>query len=190
MRIYTRSGDKGETSLIYGKRVAKDHLRVEAYGTCDEVNAIIGQAISLIEQEEFSEKQRLIRQLSTVQTLLFHVGAELATPEEKEVTWKLEQQHITQLEQQIDKWQEYLPELDNFILPGGHLAASTLHHARTVTRRAERLTVGLKDELKDSLAIPYLNRLSDYLFVTARLINQQLGVDEIVLLTESSSQNT
>ncbi|WP_163580930.1 cob(I)yrinic acid a,c-diamide adenosyltransferase [Gracilibacillus saliphilus] len=178
MRIYTRSGDQGETSLIYGKRVPKNDTRVEAYGTCDEINAVIGQAISLIEQEDFQAKVTLIDELHYLQTILFHVGSELATPEGKEVTWKLEQRHIDALEQQIDKWQGDLPELRNFILPSGHPAASSLHHARTVARRAERMAVGLLDQLQDSLALKYLNRLSDYLFVAARTVNHQLNVEE------------
>ncbi|WP_066185792.1 MULTISPECIES: cob(I)yrinic acid a,c-diamide adenosyltransferase [Gracilibacillus] len=181
MRIYTRSGDKGETSLIYGKRVPKNHLRVEAYGTCDEVNAVIGQAVSSLDQENFSNKQHLINELLQIQTILFHVGSELATPTDKEVTWQLTQNHLEQLERQIDHWQSYLPELRQFILPGGHMAASILQYGRTVTRRAERLAVGLKEELADSLAITYLNRLSDYLFVVARLVNHQLQVAEIPL---------
>ncbi|MGN8646904.1 cob(I)yrinic acid a,c-diamide adenosyltransferase [Gracilibacillus sp. HCP3S3_G5_1] len=178
MRIYTRSGDKGETSLIYGKRVPKNDARVEAYGTCDEVNAVIGQAISFLEQEAFREKAVLIEELYHIQTVLFHVGSELATPEGKEVAWKLEQRHVDSLEQQIDKWQKDLPEIRNFILPSGHLAASALHHARTVARRAERMAVGLQDQLQDSLTIKYLNRLSDYLFVAARTVNHQLNVEE------------
>ncbi|MGP4042575.1 cob(I)yrinic acid a,c-diamide adenosyltransferase [Gracilibacillus sp. D59] len=178
MRIYTRSGDKGETSLIYGKRVPKNHVRVEAYGTCDEVNALLGQAISYIEQEDFQAKTVLIEELHYIQTILFHVGSEFATPEDKEVTWKLEQRHVEHLEQQIDKWQESLPELRNFILPSGHIAASALHHARTVARRAERIAVSLQDQLQDSLTIQYLNRLSDYLFVVARTVNHQLNVEE------------
>ncbi len=178
MRIYTRSGDKGETSLIYGKRVPKNHARVEAYGTCDEVNAVIGQAISYIEQEDFQVKPVLIEELHYIQMILFHVGSEFATPEDKEVTWQLQQRHIDHLEQQIDKWQEGLPELRNFILPSGHVAASALHHARTVARKAERIAVGLQEQLQDSLAIKYLNRLSDYLFVVARTVNHQLHVEE------------
>ncbi|UOQ50481.1 cob(I)yrinic acid a,c-diamide adenosyltransferase [Gracilibacillus caseinilyticus] len=178
MRIYTRSGDKGQTSLIYGKRVPKNHLRVEAYGTCDEVNAVIGQAISMIEAINFLNKDQMLDELDHVQTILFHVGSELATPEDKEVAWQLQERHITQLEEQIDDWQEALPELRNFILPSGHQAASSLHHARTVARRAERLAIGLQKELTDSLAITYLNRLSDYLFVVARSVNYFMGDEE------------
>lgn len=178
MRIYTRSGDKGKTSLIYGKRVPKNHMRVEAYGTCDEVNSAIGMAISYLEQENNQGATPLIEELHHIQTILFHVGSELATPQDKEVTWKLEQRHIDTLEQQIDKWQKELPELRNFILPSGHIAASTLHHARTVARRAERIAVSIQDEIGETLAITYLNRLSDYLFVTARYANQLFNGEE------------
>ncbi|GAE95144.1 cob(I)alamin adenosyltransferase PduO [Gracilibacillus boraciitolerans JCM 21714] len=178
MRIYTRSGDSGETSLIYGERVPKNHARVEAYGTCDEVNAVIGQAISYIEKEDFQVKAILIEELHHIQTILFHVGSEFATPNDKEVMWKLEQRHIDQLEKQIDKWQEILPELRQFILPSGHVAASTLHHARTVARRAERIAVSIQEQLGATLAVKYLNRLSDYLFVVARTVNHQLKVEE------------
>lgn len=178
MRIYTRSGDKGQTSLIYGKRVSKHHPRVEAYGTCDEVNAVIGIAISYLSHEKKPELIPLIEELHYVQTTLFHVGSEFATPVDKEVTWKLEQRHIDHLEKQIDNWQEQLPPLRNFILPSGHIAASTLHHARTVARRAERMAVHIQEEIGETLAIRYLNRLSDFLFVMARYVNQLLDGEE------------
>lgn len=178
MRIYTRSGDKGQTSLVYGQRVPKNHLRVEAYGTCDEVNSSIGLAASYIEETDWNEKAAFLDQLQRVQTILFHVGAELSTPKDKEVYWKLQQKHIDEMEKQIDQWDQSLEPLKNFILPSGHRAASALHHARTVARRAERLTVGLEDEVDNKLVFSYLNRLSDYLFVAARCINQQLGGEE------------
>ncbi len=180
MRIYTRSGDKGETSLIYGKRVAKNDLRVEAYGTCDEVNAIIGTAISQLDHDKTEEIKEVKAMLSRIQTILFHVGAELATPIDKEVTWKLNTSHIDELEAKIDQWQETLPALKNFILPSGHLASTSLHHARTVARRAERVVVGLEAG-HSPLAMKYLNRLSDFLFVAARYVNQQLGGEEKLL---------
>ncbi|GGP16999.1 cob(I)yrinic acid a,c-diamide adenosyltransferase [Oceanobacillus neutriphilus] len=178
MRIYTRSGDKGQTSLVYGQRVPKNHLRVEAYGTCDEVNSSIGLAASYIEETNWDGKLAFLDQLQRVQTILFHVGAELSTPKDKEVYWKLEQKHIDEMEKQIDEWDKSLEPLKNFILPSGHRAASALHHARTVARRAERLTVGLEDEVENKLVLGYLNRLSDYLFVAARYVNQQLEGEE------------
>ncbi|WP_186576701.1 cob(I)yrinic acid a,c-diamide adenosyltransferase [Aquibacillus kalidii] len=182
MRIYTRSGDKGTTSLIYGQRVPKNHLRVEAYGTCDEANSMIGLALSFVEKEvDWDEKQTFIEMMHRVQTVLFHVGSELATPEDKEVVWKLKQVHIDELEEQIDNWQTHLPELRNFILPSGSSASAALHSARTIVRRAERMIVGLKEELPDTLVFSYLNRLSDFLFVAARFINLKSNGEERTL---------
>lgn len=181
MRIYTRSGDKGKTSLIYGQRVAKNDLRVEAYGTCDEANSMIGLALSFLEKEEWGEKEAFLKTMHRVQTILFHVGAELATPSDKEVTWKLKKEYIQELEDQIDEWDKNLTPLKNFILPSGHSTSSALHTARTVARRAERTAVGLKGELVNPLVFSYLNRLSDFLFVAARYVNDSLGGEEIPL---------
>jgi len=181
MRIYTRSGDKGVTSLVYGKRVPKNHLRVEAYGTCDEANSIIGHALSFLEKENWDGKEHFLEQMYRVQTILFHVGSELSTPKDKEVNWKLKQEHIIEMEEQIDKWDQHLPPLTNFILPSGHRTASALHMARTVVRRAERNVVALGDELGNSLVLSYLNRLSDFLFVAARYVNQELVEEELPL---------
>lgn len=181
MRIYTRSGDKGTTSLIYGQRVPKNDLRVEAYGTCDEANSMIGLALSFLEEEDWTEKEAFLKTMHRVQTILFHVGAELATPRDKEVSWKLKKAYIEELETQIDKWDEELPALKNFILPSGHSASSALHTARTVARRAERTAVGLEGELNNPLVVSYLNRLSDFLFVAARYVNHSLGGEEIPL---------
>ncbi|WP_106494560.1 cob(I)yrinic acid a,c-diamide adenosyltransferase [Lentibacillus sp. Marseille-P4043] len=181
MRIYTRSGDKGTTSLIYGKRVPKNDLRVEAYGTCDEANSMIGLALSFLENEKWEEKDAFLNVMHRVQTILFHVGAELATPNDKEVKWKLKQEYIQELEDQIDAWDKNLEMLHNFILPSGHRASSALHTARTITRRAERTAVGLEDELPNPLVVSYLNRLSDFLFVAARYVNQSLVGEEIPL---------
>lgn len=179
VRIYTRTGDRGETSLIYGKRVAKNDMRVEAYGTCDELNAIIGMAISHLEQVEQKEDiDKIIVEFYQIQTILFHVGAELATPSGKEVTWQLKESHVKQVEEQIDNWQATLPSLTNFILPSGHIAATTVHHARTVARRAERIIVGMKEDLDNVHVFQYMNRLSDYLFVAARTINHRLRIEE------------
>lgn len=184
MRIYTRSGDKGTTSLVYGSRVAKNDLRVEAYGTCDEGNSMIGLALSFLDNEKWAEKEEFLTQMYRVQTILFHVGSELATPADREVAWKLKEEHVQELEDQIDKWDEKLTPLNNFILPSGHSASSGLHSARTVIRRAERITVGLDEELVNPLVISYLNRLSDYLFVAARYVNQGLKGKEIPLQTD------
>ncbi|MUK88315.1 cob(I)yrinic acid a,c-diamide adenosyltransferase [Ornithinibacillus sp. L9] len=181
MRIYTRSGDKGKTSLIYGTRVPKNDLRVEAYGTCDEANSMIGLALSFLEHEEWSGKEAFLEIMHRVQTILFHVGAELATPNDKEVTWKLKKEHIEELEKQIDEWDINLEPLKNFILPSGNSTSSALHTARTIVRRAERTAVGLGDEVKNPLVVQYLNRLSDFLFVAARYTNKELQGKEISL---------
>ncbi|WP_249872742.1 cob(I)yrinic acid a,c-diamide adenosyltransferase [Oceanobacillus saliphilus] len=181
MRIYTRSGDKGLTSLVYGKRVPKNHLRVEAYGTCDEANSAIGLALSFLDAQDWDGKKTFLDQMHRVQTILFHVGSELSTPKDKEVSWKLEQKHIDEMEKQIDEWDQELEPLKNFILPSGHSASSALHIARTVVRRAERMAVGLEDELENSLVLSYLNRLSDFLFVAARYVNKKLGGEELTL---------
>ncbi len=138
MRIYTRSGDKGTTSLVYGRRIPKNDPRVEAYGTIDEANSLIGLALSFLDDVDWEGKQEFLNIMHRVQTVLFHVGAEISTPLDREVAWKLEQRHIDELEKQIDEWNEQLPELKQFILPSGHKVSSALHLARTVVRRAER----------------------------------------------------
>ncbi|MGJ9460196.1 cob(I)yrinic acid a,c-diamide adenosyltransferase [Oceanobacillus sp. CF4.6] len=181
MRIYTRSGDKGQTSLVYGKRVPKNHLRVEAYGTCDEANSVIGLALGFLDKEDWDGKDDFLEQMHRVQTILFHVGSELSTPKDKEVTWKLKEAHIKEMEKQIDEWDQHLEPLKNFILPSGHSTSGALHHARTVVRRAERMAVGLGDELENDLVLSYLNRLSDFLFVAARYVNKKVGVEELTL---------
>lgn len=181
MRIYTRSGDKGTTSLVYGKRVDKTDLRVEAYGTCDEANSCIGQALSFLDDTEWAEKEEFLQKMYRVQTVLFHVGAEMSTPKDREVAWKLTEEHIKELETQIDIWSKELPPIRQFILPSGHRASSTLHVARTVVRRAERMAVSVQDELRHTLPISYLNRLSDFLFVAARYVNLKLNGKEIPL---------
>ena len=174
MKIYTKTGDKGTTSLIYGQRVAKNDLRVEAYGTCDETNSMIGLALSYLKGENFQGKEIIEKVYHKIQTNLFHVGAELATPKGKKVKWSLAPSDVEEMEKQIDIWNESLPELTNFILPGGHSAGAAFHVARTTARRAERCAVCLGDEV-NPLVLAYLNRLSDLLFVTARYVNHQLS---------------
>lgn len=183
MRIYTRSGDKGTTSLVYGSRVAKDDIRVEAYGTVDELNSSIGTATSLLQAEIWDGKEAFSHILHTMQTILFHVGAELATPTDREVAWKLKQSHIDELEQSIDTWDKDLPQLQNFILPSGHPVSASLHVSRTIARRAERRVVTMDNEVGEvnPLVVSYLNRLSDALFVAARFVNHGLGGNEIPL---------
>lgn len=181
MRIYTRSGDKGTTSLVYGKRVPKNDIQVEAYGTCDEANSMIGFALSMLDDTDWDEKDEFLQKMYRIQTILFHVGAELSTPSDREVAWKLKEDHVKELEQYIDKWSEELPPLKQFILPSGHRASSALHVARTIVRRAERMAVSMQDDLQNSLVISYLNRLSDFLFVAARYVNLKLKGKEIPL---------
>lgn len=181
MRIYTRSGDKGTTALVYGSRVPKNDLRVKAYGTCDEANSMIGLALSHLNDVQWDKKDQFLQKMYRVQTVLFHVGAELSTPKDREVAWKLRADHIEELEEQIDAWSKDLPPLKQFILPSGHCASSALHLARTVVRRAERDAVTVQDELRSELPVSYLNRLSDYLFVAARYVNHALEGTEIPL---------
>lgn len=180
MKIYTKTGDKGTTSLIYGSRVAKNDIRVEAYGTCDEANSAIGLALSHLARENFQGKEELDAVYHKIQTALFHVGAELATPKGKEVKWIVQSSDIEQLEQQIDTWEAELAPLTNFILPGGHPAGAAFHVARTVVRRAERLAVAMGEDANPDV-LAYLNRLSDLLFVTARFVNDRLGFKEQTL---------
>lgn len=183
MKIYTKTGDKGTTSLIYGTRVSKNDARVEAYGTCDEANSMIGLALSYLHGEYFTGKEELQSIFHKIQTVLFHVGAELATPSGKEVKWTLDQKDIDDLERTIDAWDAALPPLTNFILPGGHQAGAALHVARTVARRAERLAVEIGNDV-NPLVLSYLNRLSDFLFVAARYVNMHLGSKEQTLHQE------
>lgn len=174
MKIYTKSGDKGETSLVYGTRVPKYSGRVEAYGTCDEANSMIGLALAHMPQgDEWSELRRVFH---IVQTKLFHIGAELATPADKQVGWPIQEQDVTDLEAEIDLLDGQLPPLANFVLPGGHPVAAALHVARTVVRRAERKTVQIAaNEVVNDVVVKYLNRLSDFLFVAARFVNSKTG---------------
>ncbi|MDN3428868.1 cob(I)yrinic acid a,c-diamide adenosyltransferase [Microbacterium sp. APC 3898] len=177
MKIYTKTGDKGTTSLVYGTRVAKNDAVVEAYGTCDEANSLIGLAVGHMNTEFFDEKEALFEVFHEIQTTLFHVGAELATPKGKEVKWKLAEEDVFKLEQWIDLYDAEVPPLSNFILPGGHPAGAALHVARTVVRRAERSTLSIGEDVSPNV-LAYLNRLSDFLFVAARLVNQRLGRKE------------
>lgn len=176
VKIYTRTGDKGKTSVI-GGRVDKDDIRVESYGTVDEVNSYIGKAVTELNPDLFSD---VIADLEKIQHELFDCGGDLATISEK-APEKLSEDAITYLEERIDIFIEEAPELEKFILPGGSVPAATLHIARTVTRRAERLVVSLtKTGVPVSpLSLQYLNRLSDYLFALACVVNFRLGVKDV-----------
>ncbi|RKD21012.1 ATP:cob(I)alamin adenosyltransferase [Ammoniphilus oxalaticus] len=185
MKIYTKSGDKGETSLVYGQRVPKDNERVEAYGACDEANSFIGVAMAEIPTEgRWGHFQKAFH---VIQTKLFHVGAELSTPSGKKVTWPITAEDVLFLEQKIDQWELSLEPLSKFILPGGSKAGAMLHVARTVVRRAERraISIGRMEEV-NPIVIQYLNRLSDLLFIAARYVNCQLGKPEPTLHEASS----
>lgn len=176
MRIYTRTGDSGQTGLIGGKRVQKDHLRVEAYGSVDELNAHLGIIQALLQpSKNFSNIQEIV---VTIQKDLFDMGAELANPKPK--TQRIEANHIANLEKLIDTHESKLSSLKHFILPGGSYLGASLHAARTVCRRAERRTMTLSRKGKvNPEIIRYLNRLSDLLFVLARYVNQQSRQPEI-----------
>jgi cob(I)alamin adenosyltransferase len=176
VKIYTKTGDRGETSLFAGGRVRKDSPRVEAYGTVDELNACLGMICAQLPDGEVLECLRRI------QIELFDLGADLATPvaavTRKDIPRAREEQTL-RLEEWIDRYEEELPPLTRFILPSGSLAGATLHFARTVCRRAERQVVTLEQtEQVNPELIRYLNRLSDLLFVLARLVNQQSQIPE------------
>lgn len=177
MKIYTKTGDKGQTSLIGGTRVAKSDLRIEAYGTVDELNSYIG----LIRDQAVNVARRDL--LKEIQDRLFTVGASLATDPEKagkKPIPDLLESDIALLEQEMDKMDAELPELRHFVLPGGHQAVSFCHLARTVCRRAERVVIRLEaEEFVDELVVKYLNRLSDYLFVLSRKMAQDLQAEEV-----------
>lgn len=180
MKIYTKTGDKGETSLIYGHRIPKDSIRVETYGTIDEANSMIGLGASYLRDVPF-RKDDLQQQLLIVQRELFDLGRDLATPVEKvqEKGYYVNKEQVERLESFIDSFDSEVPPLTRFILPGGHVAAAALQTARTITRRAERIAVTLaKTEEVNPEVQRYLNRLSDYLFIVARAINYRAGVHE------------
>ncbi|PZF72162.1 cob(I)yrinic acid a,c-diamide adenosyltransferase [Taibaiella soli] len=177
-KIYTKTGDKGATSLIGGVRVPKNHIRIESYGTVDELNSYLGMVNDMCGNAEIGEWLR------EIQDRLFTLGAVLATNPEKEVKMKLPDLHdsdVEWLEKHIDKMNEVLPEMRSFIIPGGNLAASTCHVARCVCRRAERLCVGMvnEEEVVPELILKYLNRLSDFLFVLARYIGHIHNAPEL-----------
>lgn len=164
MKIYTRKGDKGETSLLGGKRVPKTHIRIEAYGTVDELNSFIG----LIRDSATFKKPD--QDLVSIQNILFTIGSELASSGDSKMQLpQLKEEDITFLEKEMDRMNEELPDLKNFILPGGDMTASYCHVGRCVCRRAERNVIALaqKEDIDEKI-IRYLNRLSDYLFVLAR----------------------
>jgi len=176
VKIYTKAGDKGDTRLFDGTQVRKNDSRVEAYGEVDELNSFIGAAASFLADQE------LKTMLAGIQRDLFSVGAQLADPNQhgKKPKSRLDPARITALEESIDRFETELPPLRQFILAGGAPAGAMLHVARTVCRRAERRVTALAENVEiDSRNIEYLNRLSDFLFVLARLVNHRQGQQEI-----------
>lgn len=180
MKIYTKTGDKGKTSLIGGTRVSKHHIRIDAYGTVDELNSHIG----LLRDQKIDEHSKTI--LAEIQDRLFTIGASLASDPEKSIPSNREkipdliQKDVTLLEKEMDSMNEALPELRSFILPGGHTIVSFCHIARCVCRRAERKATHLAEEdFVAELVVIYLNRLSDYLFVLSRKFAKDLQAQEI-----------
>ena len=176
MKIYTKTGDGGETGLFGGPRVKKSDARVDAYGEVDELNAAVGAVRALVEDPEID------RELARIQEELFCVGAELATPhgtKARSAIPAVEASWAARLEQAIDAWDAELPALTRFVLPGGTRTAAALHLARTVCRRAERRAVALADGAEvDPAVLVYLNRLSDFLFVAARIANHRARREE------------
>ena len=178
LKIYTKTGDLGKTSLIGGTKVPKSHLRIETYGTVDELNSYIGLVSDLVEDTP----SKII--LKEIQDRLFTVGSSLACDPDKEPLMKipdLKEEDVVLLENEIDQMNELLPPMKFFILPGGHITISTTHVARCICRRAERLCVNMQehDLFVDPLVIKYVNRLSDYLFVLARYAAHLLQVEEV-----------
>lgn len=175
MKIYTKTGDKGDTSLFGGQRVPKDAMRIEAYGTIDELNSILGRVLAENPDERISEI------ITGIQKELFALGADLATPlaAESKLVRRFEPKDAHKLEKWIDDLESRLKPLKSFILPGGSVVAAQIHVARTVCRRAERIVVRLSrnEDIGNGITV-YLNRLSDLLFVLARYANQTAGIPE------------
>ena len=188
MKIYTKTGDKGTTALYGGTRVPKHHIRIECYGTVDELNSHLG----LIRDQDIDEHSKSV--LTTIQDKLFTVGAILATDPEKAILKsgkerlnipKILNEDIELLEREMDDMNHHLPPMTHFVLPGGHQTVSFCHIARCVCRRAERLATSLNDlEPFQANTLTYLNRLSDYLFVLAQKLSKNLGADEIKWIPE------
>lgn len=177
MKIYTRTGDKGQTAVI-GGRVSKDDSRVEAYGTVDELNSFVGQAASLMAEAIFADFRE---DLLLIQHELFDCGSDLAFLEKKDRVYKVTSGMVTRLEAWIDRYDEEAPKVKRFILPGGSVASSSLHVCRTVCRRAERCVVTLAADTQEinEEVLRYLNRLSDLFFAMARAANARAGLQDV-----------
>ena len=173
MKIYTKTGDRGDTRLVGCQSVKKHDVRVVAYGTLDEVNSHIGLALA-----HGIKNSKIKADLVTIQHLLFDAGADLATPEGVR-EWRMRDAHTTWLEAKIDAYTEQTSALTSFILQGGTIEASTLHVARTVARRAERkIVIAMEEAAVNPHVLPFINRLSDYLFTIARFLNEEAGSSE------------
>ena len=175
MKIYTKTGDDGNTGLQGDFRIAKSHPRILAYGTVDEANAMIGVVLSNVLDDDVREI------LNTIQNELFLLGSDLSNQNLNDLKNRISLDMVEKLEKIIDKFELELPPITNFILPGGNVAAAQIHQVRTIIRRAETLVVQLsdKDEI-NSNCIKYLNRLSDLMFVMGRLINKRNGIEDII----------
>jgi cob(I)alamin adenosyltransferase len=184
MKIYTKTGDRGKTGLFGGDRIKKNHLRIETYGTIDELNSVLGIAISN------SKNKKLKTMLIYLQNELFQLGSDLATllgSKFEDKISRIGQKHIEIIENWIDELNKELPEFNRFILPGGGFVAAHLHLARTVCRRAERTCVSLLEEVEINEHIqPYLNRLSDFLFIAARYANFSEDISDIFVKREEN----
>ena len=190
MKVYTKTGDQGTTALFGGTRVPKHHIRIESYGTVDELNSFIG----LIRDQDIDARSKEI--LIHIQNKLFTVGAVLATDPEKAILkngkerlniQKISDDEISLLENEMDIMNDTLPPMTHFVLPGGHSTVSYCHIARCVCRRAERLATNLNEfSPVESNVLKYLNRLSDYLFVLARKLSHDLGADEVKWIPEKN----
>ena len=179
MKIYTKQGDRGQTSLVGGQKVPKHHARLQAYGDLDELNSTLGVARAQLTD---SMRGKMDETLFKIQNQLFHLGSHLACDSDKirEKLPALHSDEISFLESEIDKHDLQLSALTQFILPGGHIAASQMHVARTVCRRAERMSTKIEDPIIQKFILPYLNRLSDLLYVLARRCNQIAGHKDII----------
>lgn len=175
MKIYTKTGDTGMTGLYGGARISKAHIRLDAYGTVDELNSFLG---GIVDYPELQVMELIVRE---IQSELFNIGAHLATESDSNLPLpELPLERITWMEQEIDRMEESLPPLKNFILPGGHPAISALHICRTVCRRAERQIIALHQlEAVNSIILQYFNRMSDYIFVLARYVGMQHQIPEV-----------
>ena len=175
MKIYTRTGDDGTTGLQGGSRISKSNYRIKAYGAVDEINAKIGIIISNKIDEDINDL------LLKIQNDLFVVGSDLSNPDLSDKKNRVNPEMIENIEKSIDQFEKDLPPITNFILPGGHPVASLMHEARTITRRSETEMISLDEQEKVNIECKiYLNRLSDLLFVIARIINKRMGVNDII----------